>query len=227
MLFALIAGCSAALGWWLLTWSPSQRRLRELIGAPSADKRPGNSPRAGDTGMEAVAAVDRAVELLRAGIPPAAVMAHLAKLPGDERLTTALERTGRSLELGDSPHTAIRRHSADLDPETAEVLDGMASVWFVAETAGAPAADMLQRYAITCRERADSARERAVALAGPASTVRVLTWLPLLSLGLALLIGADPLRLLSSLPGLISLIGGVALLLVGRMWMRIMLRRAH
>ncbi|MYM19245.1 hypothetical protein GSY69_04485 [Brevibacterium sp. 5221] len=223
---ALLAGLFAGVGWWALTWSPAARRLRAL----SADRAPDRRRirrRAADTGLEAVAAVDRSVELLRAGIPPAGVMQHLAALPGDARLTEALARSGRSLELGDSPHTAIRRHLGGVDAEAAEVLDGMAAVWHVAETAGAPAADMLARYAGTCRERADSARERAVALAGPASTVRVLTWLPLLSLGLAMLIGANPVRLLGSAPGLVSLLGGTALLLAGRAWMRIMLRRAQ
>ena len=72
----------------------------------------------------------------------------------------------------------------------------------------------------------DSARERAIALAGPQSTVKVLTALPLLSLGLAVLIGADPAELLTSVPGAVSCISGAVLLVVGRLWMRRMLKRA-
>ena len=44
--------------------------------------------------------------------------------------------------------------------------------------------------------------------------------------GLGLLIGTDLAALLSSVPGLISLGGGAVLLLVGRLWMRSLLRRA-
>jgi tight adherence protein B len=97
----------------------------------------------------------------------------------------------------------------------------------VAESAGAPAADVLERYARSRREIAEAERERAVALAGPQATVTVLTWLPAAGLGLALLIGADPLSLLGSPAGLVSIGSGVVLLAAGRLWMRRMLERAR
>lgn len=83
------------------------------------------------------------------------------------------------------------------------------------------------RYGRSRREIAEAERERAVALAGPKATVTVLTWLPAAGLGLALLIGADPVSLLSSPPGLVSIGAGVLLLLAGRLWMRRMLEQAR
>ncbi|WP_101652424.1 type II secretion system F family protein [Brevibacterium ihuae] len=222
-----LIGVLVAAGAWLLLDSAPTRRLRALTaprtGTPVPPRRRLTDE---DRQAEAVAVVDRAAELLRVGMPPAVVMGRLAELAADPVLARTLQRMGRSLELGDPPHDAIRRHLGDLPPSAAEVFDGMAAVWFVAETAGAPAADMLSRYGDTCREKSDAARERAVALAGPAATVRVLTWLPLLSLGLGLLIGTDLVALLGTVPGLVSLGGGVVLLLTGRMWMRTLLRRA-
>ena len=47
------------------------------------------------------------------------------------------------------------------------------------------------------------------------------------SLGLGAFIGANPLRLALTVPGALSLGGGIALLLAGRAWMRAMLRRAQ
>lgn len=219
-----LIGILVATGLWLFAGSAAARRLRSLNASPARRRARRRARAAEDRQAAAVATVDRAAELLRVGMPPAAVMAQLAALAEDSDLEQALLRMSRSLELGDPPHHAIRRHTHNLT--AAEVFDGMAAVWFVAETAGAPAADMLSRYGDTCRAKADSARERAVALAGPAATVRVLTWLPILSLGLGLVIGTDLFALLTSLPGLISLGGGAALLVAGRTWMRALLRRA-
>lgn len=226
MIAVLCVGLLCAVGWAILAWNGSGARMQTLIGRPAPEATIKQQKHHDDT-AQALAVIDRAVELLRSGIPPARVMGHLATLPGSDALVSALTLMSRSLELGDPPHTAIRRHSEGLDPAAAEVFSGMASIWFVAQSAGAPVADMLARYAVTCRERADAARERDVALAGPQSTVRVLSWLPLLSLGLALLIGADPLKLVSSVAGALSLVSGAALLVAGRVWMRAMLRRVQ
>lgn len=226
LIIGLVAGVLVGCGYWLLADPAGARRLRALSSPRPRASAPRRRRTPEDRHAAAVAVVDRAVELLRVGMPPAVVMAQLAGLAEDADLEQALLRMSRSLELGDPPHEAIRRHTGSLIPAAAEVFDGMAAVWFVAETAGAPAADMLSRYGDTCREKADSARDRAVALAGPAATVKVLTWLPLLSLGLGLLIGTDLTALLSSVPGLVSLGGGAVLLVVGRLWMRSLLRRA-
>ncbi|GAA2098986.1 type II secretion system F family protein [Brevibacterium salitolerans] len=176
--------------------------------------------------VRAITVIDRAAELLRVGLPPADALSQLAEL-SDPEIARVLARAARSLRLGDDPRTALGRHARTLPGPVAEVLTGMGAVWYVAEAAGAPAADMLERFAVSRREVADAERERAVALAGPRATVTVLTWLPAAGLGLALLIGADPLTLLASGPGLVSLVSGAVLLAAGRLWMTRLLRRAQ
>ncbi len=60
----------------------------------------------------------------------------------------------------------------------------MAAVWTVSERSGAPAADMILRYATARRDALDADRERRIAMAGPRATVRVLSWSPLIGMGL-------------------------------------------
>ncbi|MFB9775407.1 type II secretion system F family protein [Brevibacterium otitidis] len=235
-LLITVIGALAAVGWWLISTDTAARRLGQLLPQRAVETRavasqtPGAKARAtsgADAEAAAIALIDRAAELLRVGMPPEEIMSQLGELSDDPRTAVVLARMSRSLRLGERPHEAIRRHARQLPAAQHDIIDGMAAVWFVAETAGAPAADMLARYAASSREKADAARERAVALAGPQSTVTVLTWLPVFSLGLGALIGANPLRLIATVPGALSLGGGVALLLIGRMWMRSMLRRAQ
>lgn len=238
---AVIAAVLAAAATALWLWNPAESRLRALM--PREDAADSDGPaalakrllrrfRKDEDAAEkhtaaAIAVIDRASELLRVGAAPTAVLTHLSKLPGPADLQEALSKAARAAELGAAPHQAISAHSDGLPRQSAEILAGMASVWFVAESAGAPAADLLQRFAATARMQADAARERGIALAGPQSTVRVLTALPLLSLGLALLIGADLGKLLSSAPGAAACAGGAVLLVLGRLWMRHMLGKAQ
>ncbi|MGO1831666.1 MAG: type II secretion system F family protein [Brevibacterium yomogidense] len=192
--------------------------------APGSEASTGSSAVADDP-HRAIAVIDRAAALLRIGMPPATVTTQLAEV-SDPDLAAVLIRVSRSMSLGDDPRTAIARHVGGLPPTLAEVLVGMGAVWEVAESAGAPAADVLTRYAHSRREIADAERERLVALAGPQATVTVLTWLPAAGLGLALLIGADLGSLLGSPLGLASIGGGVILLACGRVWMTRMLEKA-
>ncbi len=174
-----------------------------------------------------IAVIDRAVQLLKVGIEPARAMTLVADLPDNAVAERVLRKVARAMELGEKPDQALRMYAGELGDEDARILTGMASVWFVSEQAGAPAAEMLASYASTCRDRADAMRERDVALAGPISTVMVLSWLPIMSLGLAVLVGADLVELVTSVPGALSICGGLALLVVGRIWMRSMLAGAR
>lgn len=174
-----------------------------------------------------IAVIDRCVQLLKVGIEPARVMRLVADLPSYPTVERVLRKVSRAMELGEAPHAALNMHAAELEEEDERILRGLASVWFVAEHAGAPAADMLASYAVTCRDRADAVRERDVALAGPTSTVMVLSWLPIISLGLAVLVGANLVELLTSVAGIASVGGGLVMLLAGRVWMRSMLNKAR
>lgn len=174
-----------------------------------------------------IAVIDRAVQLLKVGIEPARAMTLVAEVPDNQVAERVLRKVARAMELGEKPHRALSLYASELGEEDARILSGMASVWFVSEQAGAPAAEMLASYASTCRDRADAVRERDVALAGPIASVMVLSWLPIISLGLAVLVGADLIELVTSVPGALSLFGGLVLLVVGRVWMRSMLAGAR
>jgi tight adherence protein B len=64
---------------------------------------------------------------------------------------------------------------------------------------------------------ADAARQTA--LAGPKATVSLLTWLPLMGLGLGIALGVDPLAILLGTPwGLAALAAGAGLTVAGRVW---------
>jgi tight adherence protein B len=250
MIGILLAGAAAIAGFLLLTRNRARTRLRGLVGeagtasdvsvtrgsgtasgvGAASVAGAGPAPAGGDAEVEdphrAIAVIDRAAALLRIGLPPETVTIQLAEV-SDADLAAVLTRVSRSMSLGDEPDVAFARHADALPGPLAQVLTGMGSVWAVAESAGAPAADVLERYARSRREIAEAERERAVALAGPQATVTVLTWLPAAGLGLALLIGADPLSLLGSPAGLVSIGSGVVLLAAGRLWMRRMLERAR
>lgn len=207
-------------------------RLRELLRRGGREESARSSPlrllRRGGGAEEvqserlwAIAAVENCAHLLKVGMTPQAVMATLS------RQNDALAPISRAISLGEEPGRAIATRSAKLPTPAAKVLAGMAAVWTVSERSGAPAAEMILRYAAAQRDALDAERERQIAMAGPKSTVRVLSWLPLIGIGLGLLIGVRPVELVSGLPGQLSIGGGLVLYVLGRWWMRTMMLRAQ
>ena len=67
----------------------------------------------------------------------------------------------------------------------------------MSESAGAPLATSLERAAEHAEERIDALLGRQSALAAPRATGRILSWLPLLGLGLGVLMGSDPVGVLT------------------------------
>ncbi len=108
-------------------------------------------------------------------------------------------------------------------------------VWFqlaacfdVAEATGCPLADVLTRFAAQLEAEDDAEAARQTALAGPRATVRLLTWLPFLGLGLGLLLGVDPVEVLLGTPwGVAALAAGLALTAAGRFWSARLVRAAE
>ncbi|MGC2942680.1 MULTISPECIES: type II secretion system F family protein [unclassified Brevibacterium] len=207
-------------------------RLRELLHRTEEDEPVQKTVRAlfrrgGHTSDDqaerlwAIAAVEHCAHLLKVGMTPQAVMATLS------RRHEALAPISRAITLGEQPGRAIATRSSALSETAAQVLSGMAAVWTVSERSGAPAAEMILRYAAAQRDALDAERERRIAMAGPQSTVRVLSWLPLIGVGLGLLIGVRPLELITGLPGQLSIGLGLLLYGVGRWWMRTMMLRAQ
>ncbi|MBO1267614.1 hypothetical protein [Arthrobacter cavernae] len=89
----------------------------------------------------------------------------------------------------------------------------------VAETSGCPLADILTRFCTQLEAEDDADAARQTALAGPKATVRLLSWLPVLGLGLGMVLGVDPLGiLLGNAVGVAALAAGVVLTVAGRVW---------
>ena len=108
-------------------------------------------------------------------------------------------------------------------------------VWFqlaacfdVAEASGCPLAEVLTRFAAQLEAEDDAEAARQTALAGPRATVRLLTWLPFLGLGLGVLLGVEPVAVLLETPlGLAALAAGLALTAAGRIWTSRLVRTAE
>lgn len=97
----------------------------------------------------------------------------------------------------------------------------------LAHATGAALAPVLDACAAAARDEAEASLAREVALAGPRLSARVLAWLPVAGLALAVLIDAGVLRVLASAIGAVLLVVAGALTLAGRWWMRRLVARAR
>lgn len=103
----------------------------------------------------------------------------------------------------------------------------LAACFEIAEASGCPLADVLARFAAQLEVEDDAEAARQTALAGPRATVTLLTWLPLLGLGLGICLGVDPLAMLIGTPvGIAALVAGILLTGAGRIWSARMVRTA-
>ena len=103
----------------------------------------------------------------------------------------------------------------------------LAACFDIAEASGCPLADVLTRFAAQLEVEDDAEAARQTALAGPRATVSLLTWLPLMGLGLGIALGVDPLAILVGTPlGLASLAAGIVLTVAGRIWSARLVHRA-
>ncbi|MDN4644602.1 hypothetical protein [Arthrobacter sp. PsM3] len=103
----------------------------------------------------------------------------------------------------------------------------LAACFDVAEASGCPLAEVLTRFAAQLEAEDDAEAARQTALAGPRATVRLLTWLPFLGLGLGTLLGVDPVEVLLGTPlGVAALAAGLALTAAGRIWSARLVRAA-
>lgn len=94
-------------------------------------------------------------------------------------------------------------------------------VWVVglSVATGAPLADLVERVGDDCAARADAARARTAGMAAARSTRRILLWLPVAGLGLAQLLGAEPLSVLVESPwGRLSAGTGVVFWAAASLW---------
>lgn len=108
-----------------------------------------------------------------------------------------------------------------------KIWSEVAACFEICEGSGAPVAEVLSRLATSLDAEDDAAAMRETALAGPQATVRLLTWLPFIGLGLGVLMGVDPLRVLLGSPvGWVCLGVGIFLVLFGRHWSNRLIKSA-
>lgn len=178
---------------------------------------PGRRGRA-DAGGEGAAAVaetlHRLAVLLQTGVAPGRAWRHLADT-GD----VDARRVCDAADRGAAPADAV----AALGGAWRQA----AIAWRVALTVGAPLAQSLRGLADALREAQESRDDVAVALAEPAATARLIAWLPLVAVALALLLGFDVVATVTNPIGIACLVAGVALMVGAHRWSARLVARAQ
>lgn len=122
----------------------------------------------------------------------------------------------------------LLENSARMRPHSCERLHDLQLSLRMSESAGAPLATSLERAAEHAEERIDALLGRQSALAAPRATGRILSWLPLLGLGLGVLMGSDPVGVLTgSILGALTGLLGLGLAFAGRRWTAALVHRAE
>ena len=122
----------------------------------------------------------------------------------------------------------LLENSSRMRPHSCDRLYDLQLSLRMSESAGAPLATSLERAAEHAEERIDALLGRQSALAAPRATGRILSWLPLLGLGLGVLMGSDPVGVLTgSILGALTGLLGLGLAFVGRRWTAALVHRAE
>lgn len=167
--------------------------------------------------------------LLAAGVPPAAAWGYLDasrqmhSADGEEVIAAAVRAAGD----GDSIAGAIARSATQSPSSLQPAWRGLAAAWFVATESGAPLAQCLRDLASSFRSLGQTQRDLQVALAGPAATARMVMALPVIGVLFGIGLGFNTLQtLFATVPGLVCLAAGIALMVLGALWNRRMILRA-
>jgi len=153
----------------------------------------------------------------------------LGHLPGQAVMMAAeecplLEPVASAVRLGGDPWEVMRHLSRR--PGQAGLAE-VERAWRVSSVSGASMHESLERVRQNLEEAADTATVVAGELAASRATGQILALLPCIGLGLAFVIGSDPLGFLTGgLLGRGCLLAGVGLACVGVMWSEILARRA-
>jgi tight adherence protein B len=143
---------------------------------------------------------------------------HGLSAGSDAMLASARSAAGRGTPVSETIRRALPSAFPRPDRE-ARIWSELAACFDIAEASGCPLADVLTRFAAQLEVEDDADAARQTALAGPKATVSLLTWLPLMGLGLGIALGVDPLAILLGTPwGLAALAAGVGLTVAGRVW---------
>ena len=154
---------------------------------------------------------------------------------GQKRCAEDIRRFTRALATltswGAPAHLAcaqLLENGTRMRPHSRERLHDLQLSLRMSESAGAPLATSLERAAEHAEEHIDALLGRQSALAAPRATGRILSWLPLLGLGLGVLMGSDPVGVLTgSVLGVLTGLLGLGLAFAGRRWTAALVHRAE
>lgn len=133
----------------------------------------------------------------------------------------------RGASVAEAIRLAVRGSGLPAGSGEPRMWTELAACFEIAEASGCPLADVLARFAAQLEVEDDAEAARQTALAGPQATVTLLTWLPLLGLGLGVCLGVDPLAMLIGTPvGAAALVAGILLTIAGRIWSARLVRAA-
>lgn len=150
---------------------------------------------------------DRLAVMLRSGIAPDRAWRYLADVDRHDDVARIADR----IASGERAATAI---AAAGQPWAA-----MSSAWRIANEVGAPLSETLRAIGSAVRDEREVADDVDIALAEPAMTARIMTWLPAAGLILSFALGFDVFAIVTTNPiGIACVVGGVALMLVSRSW---------
>lgn len=172
-------------------------------------RRPTPEPAAPDP-----ATVLRLAVLLQAGVSPDRAWRHLAAV-GDAHAALVVAR----IDAGQDVAAAITAAGAG--------WEDVAAAWAIAQTVGAPLADSLRGIASALQDAAQTRDEVRVALAEPAGTARLMSWMPLVAVALGASLGFDTLHAVFADPvGLVCAAAGIGLIVAARRWNAALVQRA-
>lgn len=171
------------------------------------------------TGFDAVAdAVEALSVLIDAGITPHAAWKYV----GESVNHGEIPRIAAAIGAGKSPSDALLQFAGRGSP-----LSTVAAIWIVADYSGAALAAALRTLSESLRDQAENERDVDAALAGPRATLRLVMWMPLVGIGMAVALGIDVLGTLLGTPaGWILTVSGLIFLLAGRLWTTRMVNHA-
>lgn len=221
-------------------------RTPQVAPAGSRARRPWVRPSRGDPCAVLSAAVTAVAAELRAGRPPGDAWREVLGVPvGADGVPAASDVVAAVSPRSPGrwrgpPSTGGGRPGQRTDDRAGRVtrkparlllrrrVAGVLAATRLATELGAPLAGVLDGCARSLTADADAETGLRAALAGPAQTTRLLTWLPALGVGLGTLLGADPVGVLAGGGvGSAAGLGGLGLTLLGRMWVGRMVTAAR
>jgi len=183
-------------------------------------------PVAGVSPQDLLGLLDAIVPALEAGMAPASALRIVADArcgSGRPDPLTALTRDLSAAAAGGARLGPLWRAAAEAEASAELLL--LAQAWSLTEDMGAPLAQSVRTTAGLLEARIAHERRLAAAVAGAKATVNLLTVLPIGGPLLALVLGIGPGELFGSsrlTQG--SLVLGLALAGIGRLWVRRMVR---